>query len=118
MIRPRLLTASLTGAVLLGGFVSLGALSARGRSQNHPGYVPKNGFVPDEKTAIAVAEAVLIPVYGQKQIESEEPFSTRLDGDTWSVHGSLPNGPNVTGGVAEVQISKSRGCVLHMIHGK
>jgi NTF2 fold immunity protein of polymorphic toxin system component len=60
---------------------------------------------------------VLIPVYGQKQIESEEPFSVSLDGDTWSVHGSLPKGLNL-GGVAEVEISKSKGCILHMIHGK
>jgi hypothetical protein len=74
--------------------------------------------VPDEKTAIAVAEAVLTPVYGQKQIESEEPFSVSLDGDTWSVHGSLPKGLYVTGGEAEVEISKSKGCILHMIHGK
>ena len=29
------------------------------------GYVPKNGFVPDEKTAIKIAEAVLFPIYGE-----------------------------------------------------
>lgn len=29
---------------------------------------PKDGFVPDAKTAVKVAEAVLIPVYGEKKI--------------------------------------------------
>jgi len=34
---------------------------------------PKDGFVPDAKTAEKIAEAVLIPVYGEEQISRERP---------------------------------------------
>jgi hypothetical protein len=80
-------------------------------------YIPADGFVPDSKTAIGVGEAVLIPVYGEDRIRSEEPFSADLNGDVWFVHGTLPK-PHNEGGVAQVSISKSKGCILPMIHGK
>jgi len=35
------------------------------------GYRPADGCVPDAITAVKIAEAVLIPVYGKKQIASE-----------------------------------------------
>jgi hypothetical protein len=41
-------------------------------------YAPKDGFVPDAKTAVKIAEAVLIPVYGENKIESERPFGNWL----------------------------------------
>ncbi len=40
-------------------------------------YTPKDGFVPDPKTAVKIAEAVLIPVFGEKKIEAERPFKRR-----------------------------------------
>lgn len=40
-----------------------------------------------------------------------------VSGDVWFVDGTLPK-PHNEGGVAEVSISKSKGCILHMIHGK
>lgn len=102
-------------------FVSLLAnrsLLACRSPQDRPGYSPKAGFVPDEKTALAVAKAVLTPVYGEKVLQSEEPFTASLDGDTWFVLGHMPGGPYVNGGVAELKISKSKGCILWMYHGK
>jgi hypothetical protein len=41
---------------------------------------PIDGFVPNKATAIRIAEAVLIPVYGEREIESERPFSADLHG--------------------------------------
>jgi hypothetical protein len=38
---------------------------------------PKGGYVPDAVTASRVAEAVLIPVYGEQRIASERPFTQR-----------------------------------------
>jgi hypothetical protein len=43
-------------------------VSAQAYAQSGAGYVPKDGFVPDAKTAIAIAEAVLKPIYGAEQI--------------------------------------------------
>jgi hypothetical protein len=85
-----------------------------GFSQTHS-YVPKNGFIPNEKTAIAVADAVLAEIYGENQIKGEQPFTAKLDGGIWIVTGSLHT-PN--GGVAEIRISKKDGCILHVTHGK
>jgi hypothetical protein len=52
-------------------------------------YKPRDGFVPDAQTAVKIAEAVLIPVYGEKQIRSEEPLTGQLKGDVWTVGGTL-----------------------------
>jgi hypothetical protein len=81
-----------------------------------PVYKPKDGYVPDARTAVRVAEAVLVPIYGAKQINSEKPLSAKLDGDVWVVTGTLPSG--MVGGVAEVKISKQTGEIVGMIHGK
>ena len=86
-----------------------------------PSYQPKAGFVPNAETAVKVAEAVLIPVYGEKQVLSERPFKATLKGDVWTVNGSLHcGGPDAecAGGTAEVRISKNSGQILHMIHYK
>ena len=65
-------------------------------------FKPKAGYVPDEKTAIAIAVAVWLPIYGEKQIESEKPFNAFLKDGVWHVAGTLPK--NVPGGVAVAEI--------------
>ena len=85
--------------------------------QDAPGFKPQAGFVPDSKTAIAVAEAVLKPIYGEDQILAERPFSAHLDHGVWIVTGHLPDGFEV-GGVAEVRIRKSDAAILNVLHGK
>jgi hypothetical protein len=86
---------------------------------------PKAGCVPDSSTAVAIAEKALIPVYGEKQIASERPFTATLKGNVWRVAGSLHcsdgEGGATTlcaGGVAVVRIKKSNGRILSMIHTK
>ena len=51
--------------------------------------IPKKGYVPDSATAVKVAEAVLIPVYGQDKIESQRPFTAKLKDDVWTVSGTV-----------------------------
>jgi len=94
--------------------------SSTGYSQNaSASFKPKDGFVPDAKTAVKIAEAVLVPVYGEKQIESERPFKARLEKGIWIVDGALNCGaPVCDGGTAEVQISKASGEILFMNHWK
>jgi hypothetical protein len=86
------------------------------------GYKPAGGYVPDSKTAVKIAEAVLIPVFGEKKIESERPFTATLKNGVWTVEGTLhcPDGTSTScdGGVAEVRISKNDARILHMLHGK
>lgn len=66
--------------------------------------------MPDAKTAARIAEAVLIPIYGEKTIQSELPLSATLRDGIWRVTGYLP--PGWFGGVAEVNISKATGEIL------
>jgi hypothetical protein len=84
------------------------------------GYKPESGYVPDSQTAAKIAEAVLIPVYGEKQIGSERPFAAKLKDGVWTVTGTLhcPDGNICNGGVAEVRISKDDARILYMLHGK
>jgi len=85
-------------------------------SSEEKGYVPRDGFVPDARTAIRIAEAVLGPIYGEAKIQAERPFKATLSKGTWIVEGSLPEGWD--GGVATVKISKRDGRILFVIHGK
>ena len=80
------------------------------------GYVPKEGFVPDKPTAILIARAILTKIYGQQQIDSEQPFRAELKDGVWTVEGSLPK--DMAGGVAIIKLSKSDGRVLYVYHGK
>ena len=86
---------------------------------------PKRAPVPDSATAVKIAQAALVPVYGKKKIDSEEPFTAQLKNDVWTVSGTLHctdgTGGTTTrcvGGVAVVQISKVDGRILSMGHGK
>jgi len=86
---------------------------------------PKPGPVLDSSTAVRIAEAALIRVYGERQIASERPFTATLKGDVWTVAGTLHcsdgKGGTTTvcaGGVAIVRIGKGNGRILSMIHEK
>ena len=81
-----------------------------------PRYTPEAGFVPDANTAIMIAEAVWLPIYG-KAVLTKKPFEARLiDGGVWVVEGSLPKG--MEGGVPYIEISKLDGRILEVTHGK
>ena len=79
-------------------------------------FKPKDGFIPDEKTAIRVAEAVLGPIYGEEKIISERPFTAKLNKEVWTVTGHLAEG--WCGGVAEIKVSKRTGEIISVTHGK
>lgn len=90
------------------------------------GVRPLSGFVPNEETAVKIAEAVLIPIYGEKKIAEEKPFHASRKGEVWTVTGTLycsdgkggRTTQNCAGGVAMVEISKSDARILSMGHGK
>ena len=65
---------------------------------------------------------MLIPVYGEKTIASERPFKAKLEGDVWTVEGTLYCGDGKVGtcfgGTATVKLSKNDTRILFMIHYK
>jgi len=90
----------------------------RAYGQDEQSVMPSDGFVPTAETATRIAEAVLIPIYGDGTIASERPFVATLQGDIWYVVGTLPQGLNTRGGVAEVRIQKRDGRIIFPNHGR
>jgi hypothetical protein len=97
------------------GFVILLTIMTSSASEK-PSYKPKDGFVPDKETAICIAEAVWIPIYGKVKIESEKPFEATLTKGVWTVRSTLREGNK--GGVAIAEISKKDAKILRVIHEK
>jgi len=80
------------------------------------GYIPKDGFVPNQVTAIKIAIAVWTPIYGA-EISKNTPFKIKLKNGVWYIEGSLP--ANFTlGGVPYIEIQKTDGKILKVMHGK
>ena len=78
-------------------------------------YRPSNGYVPDQKTAIQVAKAILISVYGEAEVKNEEPFAASLKGNIWTVKGAVRPNPSGNG---EVKLSRIDGAVLFLTHSQ
>jgi hypothetical protein len=72
-------------------------------------------FVPDEQTAIKIAEAIWLPIFG-KEIYDEQPFEAHLVKNIWYVNGTLK--PGYFGGVAQIEIRKSDCKILSVSHPK
>ena len=78
----------------------------------------QDGYVPNEDTAIKIAEIVCLNVYG-KEINEEKPFTAKLkDGKVWVIEGTFNKGKYAKGGVAYIEIQKGDGKILKVIHGK
>ncbi len=80
-------------------------------------FIPDEGYVPDEKTAIRIAVAVWEPIYGETHIADEKPYHATLKNGVWTVEGSLPHG-QTNGGTAIAKLAKSDGRILLIIHEK
>src|SRR5467141_1663954 len=80
-------------------------------------YRPPKGFVPDSATAVRVAVAVWIPIYGDSLIMAEQPFIATLRDGVWTVTGTLPR-PYTRGGVAMARIAKRDGRILFVRHSQ
>jgi hypothetical protein len=78
-------------------------------------YMPEDGFVPDDSTAIRIAEAVWLPLYGESIYDSQ-PFVARLEGDSvWIVEGTLPE-EYMLGGTPYAEIRKSDAGIIRVTH--
>lgn len=98
--------------------ILLGVVSSS-RGQSVP---PSEGYVPDEATAVRIAVAVFIPIFGEKHVRSERPFHARLKDGIWIVEGSLGKPPKpgdiVVGGTMVSEIERATGCIKAVYHLK
>jgi len=75
----------------------------------------KEDYVPDSTTAIKIAEAIWLPIYGEG-IYTKKPFLVKLkDGKVWIVEGTLVERK---GGVPYIEIQKKDCKILKVSHGK
>src|SRR5882672_7518154 len=82
-------------------------LTVSSAAQPYAGYRPQNGFVPNEETALKIATAVLLPVYGDKLVLSPDAFKVSLKKDSWTVQGRLNCAvPECAGDVVEVEVAR------------
>lgn len=107
-----------TGRVLFLTFAFSLIISAfaQGAEIMQGSFVPKQGFVPDERTAITIAEAVLVPIYGKDQVDEQKPFVVGLADDVWKIHGT--RSVEQLGGVFSIEISKQTATILRVTHGR
>ena len=114
---PVLALALAWGSPSAGGQAShTSAPSPRDVGEAIPSVQPKEGFVPDQATAVRIAEAILVPIYGEELIKSERPFRATLKEGIWTVVGTLPQ--RFAGGAAVVRLAKADGRILFVIHEK
>ena len=80
------------------------------------------GFVPNAKIAIEIAEIILVYQYGS-EILKNRPFVAELveDGKVWYVKGTYPNYEKNGyrgGGVPHIKLKKATGEIIGFIHGE
>ena len=74
---------------------------------------PKNGFVPDQETAIRIVEAALPPICGNGCAARNRPFEAILENGIWTVYGNPPRPAGQRGGgMIQVRIDQQTGAVL------
>ncbi len=90
--------------LLAAGFVVEGQTSIKVRD-----------YVPDEKTAVRIAEAVLIAHYGEETASAQLPLhAVDSKGGYWIVQGHGPEPATSKGGGPAVWINKRSGCLKIM----
>ncbi|MFT5113251.1 MAG: hypothetical protein ACI8P9_002579 [Parasphingorhabdus sp.] len=77
---------------------------------------PAAGYIPDEKTAIAVAVAVWNAIYGDEEIALQEPYQATQENGAWLVNGTLS--PGLRGGTAYAVIDKASGKIISVHHSR
>lgn len=78
-------------------------------------YSFKKDVVPNAETAIKIAEAIWLPIYGE-DIYEEKPYVAKLnENNVWVVIGTVHS---VKGGAAYIEIQKHDGKILEVYHEK
>src|ERR1700741_4085353 len=87
---------------------------------------PTSVRVPDEATALKIAEPALIKTYGKRQMDNERPLTATLDRGNWTVGGTLcctdRSGHRTCeegmclGGVAVLKLRQRDGKILSINH--
>ncbi|WP_073129766.1 NTF2 fold immunity protein [Chryseolinea serpens] len=72
-----------------------------------------DGYISNAETAIKIAEAVWLPIYGEG-IYNKKPFKAELKDSIWVVEGTVS--PDKLGGAPYLRIQKKDGKILEVTH--
>jgi hypothetical protein len=92
-------------------FITVG-IGMSGSATRNP--LPSQGIVPDEVTAVKIAEAVFPPIYGPEEVTKYLPYHAQLKEGVWTVYGTLKRGSR--GGTPQMTIQKKDGKVIEVWH--
>jgi hypothetical protein len=73
-------------------------------------------YVPDQETAVKIAEAIWLPIYGEKVLNFKPYKAVLKDNTVWIVEGTSPKG--MKGGTPYIEINKEDCRVIKVTHGK
>lgn len=90
---------------------SNGALLGKAKS-----HLPPQGIIPDEITAVKVAEVVFPGIFGQEEVAKYLPYHAQLRDGVWEVYGTLK--PGSRGGTPQMTIQKKDGRVIDVWHSQ
>jgi hypothetical protein len=81
------------------------------------GIIPEGGFVPDKKTALKIAKAVWLPIYGKKKLIWNR-YQVKLKDDIWYIESVniLHIFFGISGGGPFIKINKITGEILDVSH--
>src|SRR5947209_1132683 len=78
--------------------------------------LPAQGIIPDEVTAVKVAEAVFTPIFGAEEVAKYSPYHARLTEGLWTVYGTLK--PGSRAGTPQMTIQKNDGKIIEVWHSQ
>ncbi len=64
---------------------------------------PQINYVPNEQTAVRVAEVIWTELWGEKFVNGCKPFSADSSKGVWHVHGKIPS-PGSLGGTIHMKL--------------
>lgn len=84
--------------------------------------IPDNwtGEVKTAEEAFCIAIPVLEEGFGKEDVNHQKPFIINLIDDIWVIEGTLhqSNAEIIYGGTAYIEIKKSNGAILKIVHGE
>jgi hypothetical protein len=79
-------------------------------------HLPPQGIIPDESTAVKVAEIVFPRIFGEEEVAKYLPYHAQLKDGVWEVYGTLK--PGSRGGTPQMTIQKKDGKVIDVWHSQ
>jgi hypothetical protein len=96
--------------------VSLLLMSAQQGNAARKSSLPPQGIIPDEVTAVKVAEVVFLPIFGPEEVTKYLPYHAQLKDGVWTVYGTLK--PGSRGGTPQMTIQRQDGRVIEVWHSQ